>query len=59
MHTSFNLENLRERDHSEDLGVDGRIILMQVLRNRSGVCGLDSSGSNLSPFHKIYSINLH
>jgi hypothetical protein len=54
MHTAFNLKNLRERDHSEDLGVDGRIILIQVLRNRSGVYAFDSSGSNLSPFHKIY-----
>jgi hypothetical protein len=27
MHTKFYLENLRERDHLEDIGTDGRIIL--------------------------------
>ena len=27
MHAGFWWENLRERDHSENLGVDGRIIL--------------------------------
>jgi hypothetical protein len=33
------------RDHSEDLGVDGRIILKWMLRNMVGECGMDSSGS--------------
>jgi hypothetical protein len=27
MHTKFWLENLKGRDYSEDIGVDGRIIL--------------------------------
>jgi hypothetical protein len=27
MYTKFWLENLKERDHSEDLGADGKIIL--------------------------------
>jgi hypothetical protein len=26
-HTGFGLENLKGRDHSEDLGVDGKIVL--------------------------------
>jgi hypothetical protein len=30
-HTIFWLENLKGRDHTEDLGVDGRIILERVL----------------------------
>jgi len=44
MHTIFWLENLKGRDHSEDLGVDGRIILEWIFENRVGGCGLDASG---------------
>jgi len=32
MHTKFWSVNLKGRDHSEDLWVDGRIILEQILR---------------------------
>jgi hypothetical protein len=32
MHNKFWSENLKRRDHSEDLGVDGKIILQRVLR---------------------------
>jgi hypothetical protein len=31
MHTKFWSENLKERDHSEDNGVDGKIILESIL----------------------------
>jgi hypothetical protein len=31
MHTIIWLENLKGRDHSEDLGVDGKIILEWIL----------------------------
>jgi hypothetical protein len=31
MHTRFWFENLKGRDHSEDLGVDGRITLEFIL----------------------------
>jgi hypothetical protein len=34
-------ENLKERDHFEDIGEDGRIILKRSLK-RMGGCGLDS-----------------
>jgi hypothetical protein len=30
MHTIFSLENKKERDHSEDLGTDGKIILEKI-----------------------------
>ena len=30
MHTGFGLGNMRDREHSEDLGVDGRIILKNI-----------------------------
>jgi len=32
MHTKFLSENLKGRDHSEDLGVDRRIILDWILQ---------------------------
>jgi hypothetical protein len=31
MHTVFCLENLKGKDHSEDLGIDGKIILECIL----------------------------
>jgi len=31
MHTVFSLEKLNVRDHSEDAGIDGRIILEWIL----------------------------
>jgi len=40
MHTVFWLEYLKERDHSEDLGVDARITIELMLGNRVGSCGL-------------------
>jgi hypothetical protein len=43
-------ENLNGRHHSEDLGVDGRIILEWILgKNRLGRCDLDASGSGYGP----------
>jgi hypothetical protein len=45
MHTVFWSENLKGRDHSEDLRVDGRIILERILEKVCGSCGLDSAGS--------------
>jgi hypothetical protein len=36
---------MKGRDHLEDTGIDGKIILEWILRNRVGRCGLDSCGS--------------
>jgi hypothetical protein len=36
MHTVFWLENLKGRDHLEDLGTDGSIILEQILGKQGG-----------------------
>ena len=36
MHTGFWWESLRERDHLEDPGIDGRIILKWIFRNWDG-----------------------
>jgi hypothetical protein len=36
---------LKGRDHVEDLGVDGKIILDWILGKNVGSCGLDLSGS--------------
>ena len=47
VHTGFWLGNLREREHFEDLGVDGRIKLKCIFRKWDGRHGLDLSGSGL------------
>jgi hypothetical protein len=36
MHTGFWWGNLRERDHLEDPGIDGRIILRWIFRKWDG-----------------------
>jgi hypothetical protein len=43
------LEGLKERDHLEDLRIDGTIILKWILRKQGKGCGLDSSGSVFGP----------
>jgi hypothetical protein len=40
MHRKFWSENLKGRDHSEDLGIDGRILLEMYLRE-TGYDGVD------------------
>jgi hypothetical protein len=40
VHTGFWWENLRERDHWGDRGIDGRIILRQIFR-KWDVGGMD------------------
>jgi hypothetical protein len=36
MRTKFRPENVKVRDHPEDLGVDGRIILERILTKKDG-----------------------
>jgi hypothetical protein len=45
MHIKFLLENLKIRDRSEDLRVDGRIILEGIVGTWSLSCGLGECGS--------------
>jgi len=39
------MENLKGKDHLQNQGVDGKIILQQILECMLGRCGLDASGS--------------
>ena len=41
VHTEFWLGILRERDHLEDLGIHGRIILKCIFKKQNGGHGLD------------------
>jgi hypothetical protein len=41
MRTKFWLENLKGRNHSEDLGVDGRIILKWISNKMESVDWID------------------
>jgi hypothetical protein len=43
MHPKFWWENLKERDHLEDVDTDGRIIIKVISKKLNG-CELDSSG---------------
>ena len=48
MHTGFWWRHLWERDHLENSGIDGRIILRWIFRKwDGGGHGLDGSGSGL------------
>jgi hypothetical protein len=66
LYTGFWLENLKERDHLEDIGTDGRInIKMDLKQNlsmptefiwlRVGTMGSCQHGT-ISGFHKMYKI---
>jgi len=45
VHAGFCWGDLKEREHVEDLGVDGKIILKRISRALEGKHGLDCSGS--------------
>jgi hypothetical protein len=43
IYTGYWLRNVKERDHWKDLGVDKRIILTRILKNKVRVSDLDES----------------
>ena len=44
-HTGFLWGNLRERDHLEDVGVDGNKILIRIVNNWDAGIGLAQGGT--------------
>jgi hypothetical protein len=50
---SFSWESLKERDHSEDRGVDGRLESEWLLERLAGGCGVDSAGSGYGPWRDL------
>jgi hypothetical protein len=53
MHTGFWRENQKERDHYEDIDIDGTILKL-ILEKYGGGYGLDSSGSGQRPVAGSY-----
>jgi hypothetical protein len=54
MRAGFWCGNRKERDHLEDLGIDGRIILIYILRKWEGdVCELDLSDSGTGQWQAV------
>jgi hypothetical protein len=53
--TRFSLESSKERDHSEDEGVDGRLGSEWILwlGRLAGVCGADAGDSGLEPVRSL------
>jgi len=50
MHTKFLSENLKGREHTEDLGIDGKIILEWTIRCRlDSFCSFEHSNESLVP----------
>jgi hypothetical protein len=60
LYTSLNVikvikwENLKERDHAEDLGINGKIVLECILGKYGGGFGLDSPASGQRPLAGSY-----
>jgi hypothetical protein len=48
MHIKFWFKNVKERDYSEDLYADGKIILEWILQKQCG-CGIDEYGCRQGP----------
>jgi len=44
VHPKFDCRNLKESDYSDNLDVDGKVILEWIMGSRMGRCGLDASG---------------
>jgi hypothetical protein len=64
MHTKFWPENLKRRDHSEDLVVDGKIILEWILEKYGGKVWIgftwlriETGGGLCFRFHKSWGIS--
>lgn len=49
MHMKLWKEILKKRRHLEDLGTDGKIIFIWILKREHGRCGLDARGSIQGP----------